>query len=98
MIEDFKKELYHYLDDFKEWQASLTKSAGEAMLAGTQISVRQVVAELKVDRTEELAEERCRRVLERYPVLTLRDLEYCLLYMGMLANSAKGKNDSNKID
>lgn len=103
-VEDFKKDLFAYWDSFLEWESTLVAS-GEVTFPGTQITFQEVDEALKgVDPTEPL--EGCKHVLDRYPGLTVVDLEYCLLFnmrrelekmairaADKVAKSAKGKND-----
>lgn len=108
-VEDFKKDLFAYWDSFLEWESTLVidPESGEVTFPGTQITFQEVDEALKgIDPTEPLVGEACKRVLARHPGLTVVDLEYCLLFsmrrelekMAKLADAAKEKNDSNKID
>lgn len=106
-IEDFKKEFRSYWNDFSKWESGLVidPENGEAMLPGTQITVQEVDAALKEGDMREPVpvKEHRKRILDRYPALTNRDLDYVFLHVGMrrmaklqkdvLALRDKEKND-----
>lgn len=100
ITDEFKKDLRDYLDAFSAWKAALVVDPVTIESTVCGITIREVYGALmeNIDESVEGILKHNKRVLARFPALTIRDLEYCLLCvnegnLAELASLAEKKND-----